>query len=78
MNNKQEKKVIPSTPNYYSNYLKVELRKMRDKRLFDEQFINERVEQASEEWERQRRAGISPFSAQELAMKVLLEGVSEN
>ena len=36
MNNEQEKKVIPSTPNYYSNYLKGELRKKRDERLFDE------------------------------------------
>lgn len=69
---------IPFTPNYYSNYLKGELRKMCDDRLFDEQFINERAEQASEEWERQRRAGLSPFSAQELAMKVLLEGVSQD
>jgi len=44
----------------------------------DEQFFNERVEQASDEWERQRRAGVSPFSAQELAMKALLEGLSED
>lgn len=78
MNNEQEKQENSFTPNYYSNYLKGELRKKRDERLFDEQFINERVEQASEEWERQRRAGASPFSAQELAMKVLLEGVSED
>lgn len=78
MNNEQEKKVIPSTPNYYSNYLKGELRKKRDGRLFDEEFINDRAELASEEFERQRRAGLSPFSAQELAMKVLLEGVSED
>lgn len=76
MNNEQEKQENSFSPNYYSNYLKGELRKMRDERLFDEQFINERVEQASEEWERQRRAGLSPFSAQELAMKVLLEGLS--
>ena len=78
MNNEQEKKVIPSTPNYYSNYLKGELRKKRDERLFVEEFINDRAELASEEFERQRRAGLSPFSAQELAMKVLLEGVSED
>lgn len=76
MNNEQEKQEKSFSSNYYSNYLKGELRKMRDERLFDEQFINERVEQASEEWERQRRAGLSPFSAQELAMKVLLEGLS--
>lgn len=78
MNNEQEKKVIPSTPNYYSNYLKGELRKKRDERLFDEEFINDRAELASEEFERQRRSGVSPFSAQELAMKVLLEGVSDD
>ena len=78
MNNEQEKKVIPSTPNYYCNYLKGELRTKRDERLFVEEFINDRAELASEEFERQRRAGLSPFSAQELAMKVLLEGVSED
>ena len=44
----------------------------------DEQFFNERVEQASDEWERQRRAGVSPFSSQELAMKAILEGLSED
>ena len=44
----------------------------------DEQFFNERAEQAFDEWERQRRAGVSPFSAQELAMKALLEGLSED
>ena len=75
MSNTQE---LSPTPNYYSNYLTGELRKKRDERLFDEQFINDRVEQASEEWERQRRAGVSPFSAQELAMKALLEGLSED
>ena len=75
MSNSQE---FSPTTNYYGNYLKGELRKKRDKRLFDEQFINERAELASEEFERQRHAGVSPFSAQEFAMKVLLEGVSED
>lgn len=75
MSNSQE---FSPTPNYYGNYLKGELRKKRDKRLFDEQFINERAELSSEEFERQRRAGVSPFSTQEFAMKVLPEGVSED
>ncbi len=73
----ENQQTIPFTPNYYSDYLKKELRKVRDERLFDEQFINERAEQASAEFENQRRAGVSPFSAQELAMKLLLEGVSK-
>lgn len=42
------------------------------------QFFNERAELASEDFERQRRAGVSPFSSQELAMKALLEGLSED
>lgn len=64
-----------NTPNYYSSYLRGVLRKQRNEKLFDQQFINERAEQASEEFENQRRAGVSVISAQELAMKVLLEGL---
>ena len=64
-----------NTPNYYSSYLRGVLRQQRNEKLFDQQFINERAEQASEEFENQRRAGVSVISAQELAMKVLLEGL---
>ena len=64
-----------NTPNYYSSYLKGVLRQQRNDKLFDQQFISERAEQASEEFENQRRAGVSVFSAQESAMKVLLEGL---
>lgn len=64
-----------NTPNYYSSYLRGVLRNQRNEKLFDQQFINERAEQASEEFENQRRAGVSVISAQELAMKVLLEGL---
>lgn len=64
-----------NTPNYYSSYLRGVLRQQRNEKLFDQQFINERAEKASEEFENQRRAGVSVFSAQELAMKVLLEGL---
>ena len=51
------------------------LRQQRNEKLFDQQFINERAEKASEEFENQRRAGVSVISAQELAMKVLLDGL---
>ncbi len=64
-----------NTPNYYSSYLRGVLRQQRNEKLFDQQFINERAEKASEEFENQRRAGVSVISAQELAMKVLLEGL---
>jgi len=70
---KQE--VQQNTPNYYSSYLRGVLRQQRNEKLFDQQFINERAEKASEEFETQRRAGVSVISAQELAMKVLLEGL---
>ena len=70
---KQE--VQQNTPNYYSSYLRGVLRQQRNEKLFDQQFINERAEKASEEFENQRRAGVSVISAQELAMKVLLEGL---
>ena len=71
---KQE--IQQNTPNYYSSYLRGVLRQQRNEKLFDQQFINERAEQASEEFENQRRAGVSVISAQELAMKVLLEGLN--
>ena len=70
---KQE--IQQNTPNYYSSYLRGVLRQQRNEKLFDQQFINERAEKASEEFENQRRAGVSVISAQELAMKVLLEGL---
>lgn len=66
-----------NTPNYYSSYLRGVLRQQRNEKLFDQQFINERAEKASEEFENQRRAGVSVISAQELAMKVLLDGLDQ-
>lgn len=71
----EKKELQQNTPNYYSSYLRGVLRQQRNEKLFDQQFINERAEQASEEFENQRRAGVSVISAQELAMKVLLEGL---
>lgn len=63
------------SPNYYTTYLKNVLRQQRDERLFDEEFIESRADAASEEYESQRHAGLDVFSAQECAMKVLLEGL---
>lgn len=71
----EKKELQQNTPNYYSSYLRGVLRQQRNEKLFDQQFINERAEQASEEFENQRRAGVSVISAQELAMKVLLDGL---
>lgn len=62
--------------NYYSSYLKAYLTDAGDDRIDDDDFISARADAASEEYEVQRRAGVSPACAQELAMAVLMEGFS--
>ena len=66
-----------SSPNYYTTYLKGVLRQSNDPRFSDEQFINDRAELASAEYEERRRDGMTVFGAQECAMKVLLAGLPE-
>ena len=57
--------------NYYTSYLKAYLVDVPLKD--DDDFIDSRAEQASETFELQRRAGVPPVFAQELAMAVLME-----
>ncbi len=60
--------------NYYSSYLKAYLIDVDVPLKDDDDFIDSRVEQASETFELQRRAGVPPACAQEMAMAVLMEG----
>lgn len=62
-------------PNYYSSYLRGVLYRAHDERMHDDDFINERAEQASAECETQRLNGASFECAQERAMHVLLDGL---
>lgn len=61
--------------NYYTSYLRAYLTDAGDTRKDDEDFISARADAASEEYEVQRRAGVPPACAQELAMTVLMEGL---
>ena len=61
--------------NYYTSYLRAYLTDTGDTRKDDEDFISARADAASEEYEVQRRAGVPPACAQELAMTVLMEGL---
>lgn len=60
--------------NYYTSYLKAYLVDVDVPLKDDDDFIDSRAEQASETFELQRRAGVPPVFAQELAMAVLMEG----
>ena len=62
--------------NYYTTYLKAYLTDTGDARKDNEDFISARADAASEEYEVQRRAGAPPACAQELAMAVLMEGLT--
>ena len=62
--------------NYYTTYLKAYLTDAGDVRKDDEDFIIARADAASEEYEVQCRGGAPPPSAQELAMAVLMEGLT--
>lgn len=60
--------------NYYTCYLKAYLVEVNDPLKNDENFIEDRANYASEAFEQQRLAGVSPICAQELAMSILMEG----
>ena len=60
--------------NYYSSYLKAYLIDAGDPLMDDNDFIELRAELASDAFEQQRRAGVPPACAQELAMGILMEG----
>ena len=62
---------------YYEMYLKVFLHEIKSPKIADASFIEERAAAAEEECERQRLAGLSPFSALECAMKVLIADITD-
>lgn len=72
---KEETKKISREPSYYSTYLRSVLSQMGSEKAHDDDFVFGRAEQASAEYEEQRRGGMSVFGAQECAMKVLLDGI---
>lgn len=61
---------------YYALYLKNHLKEAGDPRQDDDDFITGRADAAAGEYERARRAGYGVDGAQELAMAVLLDGLS--
>ena len=61
---------------YYALYLKNYLKGDDDPRKDDDEFINGLADSAAEEYERARRAGHTVDGAHELAMAVLLKGLS--
>ena len=60
---------------YYGMALRAILREAGDDRLNDSEFINARVEKASEAYEKMRLNGHTPYSALEGAWNTLVEGI---
>ena len=59
---------------YYGMYLLKYLKDMDDPRQHDHDFINSRADDAAGVFEGERRAGATVDQAQELAMKILMDG----
>lgn len=68
----QEKKF-----SYYGMYLRKYLKDIDSPFQDDEEFINERTEQAGTEYENARRDGLTVDQAQERAIAVLVDGLSD-
>ena len=62
---------------YYAMYLRQFLREIGSPLKDNDDFINERANQAEFEYEESRRGGMTVFSAQERAMYVLVKGISD-
>ncbi len=69
---------VPMELSYYGMYLRRFLEEIDSPKKNDESFINERADAAEIEYEERRRDGMSVFEAQELAMAVLVAGISED
>lgn len=69
---------VPRELSYYGMYLRKFLEEIDSPKKNDETFINERADAAEIEYEERRRDGMSVFEAQELAMAVLVAGISED
>ena len=68
---------IPRELSYYGMYLRKFLEEIDSPKKNDENFINERADAAEIEYEERRRDGKSVFEAQECAMAVLVQGISD-
>ena len=60
---------------YYGLYLLKYLKNMDDPRQHDHDFINSRADDAAGAFEGERRTGATVDLAQEVAMKVLMDGL---
>jgi len=60
---------------YYGLYLLKYLKDTEDSRQHDHDFINSRADDAAGAFEAERRAGATVDQAQEVAMKILMDGV---
>ena len=60
---------------YYGLYLLKYLKDTGDPRQHDHDFINSRADDAAGAFEVERRAGATVDQAQEVAMKILMDGV---
>ena len=60
---------------YYGLYLLRYLRDTEDPRQHDHGFINSRADDAAGAFEGERRAGATVDQAQEIAMKILMDGL---
>lgn len=60
---------------YYGLYLLKYLKDTEDPRQHDHDFINSRADDAAGAFEGERRAGATLDQAQEVAMKILMDGV---
>lgn len=60
---------------YYGLYLLKYLKDMDDPRQHDHDFINSRADDAAGAFEGERRTGATVDQAQEVAMKVLMDGL---
>ncbi|WP_270527602.1 DUF1896 family protein [Phocaeicola plebeius] len=72
---KVKKNIFPAELSYYGLYLLDYLRKYHPDKVIDTEFITGREEAASETFEKERAAGSTVESAQEEAMRILLEGL---
>ena len=62
---------------YYRRYLQHLLGEWGEEHKYGDDFLDERADAAEEEYENARREGLTVDQAQELAMAVLLNGMSD-
>ena len=62
---------------YYRRYLQHLLGEWDEEHKYGDDFLDERADAAEEEYENARREGLTVDQAQELAMAVLLNGMSD-